>query len=92
MEKFTKGPWFSKEGDRFSKEVLITSSERDDNSIVPICEMDVYFDGIIGDEQPANASLIAAAPEMYEFIKSIQLGSVADEIKREELLAKARGE
>lgn len=68
-EKFTKGPWLSVDGDRFSKEVIITTDERTESEIVPICEMDIYYDGIIGKEQQANAYLIAAAPDMYKEIK-----------------------
>lgn len=36
-----------------------------------------------------DANLIALAPEMYEFIKSLQL-STLDDLKRDELLAKVR--
>ncbi len=42
-------------------------------------------------ESLANTHLISAAPKMYEFIASLQL-SVADEVRRDELLAQARGE
>ncbi len=69
MEKFTKGEWFSKDGDGFSKEVIITTDDREDCFIIPICEMDMFFDGDVGVEQAANAALIAAAPEMYGDIK-----------------------
>ncbi len=44
-----------------------------------------------GDNAKANAHLIAAAPEMYEFLESLQL-DVSNDYKRDELLAKARGE
>ena len=43
------------------------------------------------EESLANAHLIKAAPKMYKFIESLQL-SVADSIKRDELLKEARGE
>lgn len=49
----------------------------------------------IWDQRPwvsnANAHLIAAAPDMYTFIESLQL-SVSDDVRRDDLLAKARGE
>ena len=63
--KFTTGPWVVVEGDNFSKDIEITTSERLQTSRGSICEMDIYFTGSIGDEQKANAYLIAAAPEMY---------------------------
>lgn len=43
-------------------------------------------------ERTADWFLMTASPEMYEFIESIQLDSAADEIRRDRLLAKARGE
>lgn len=62
--KHTPGPWMLTEGDRFDKEMVITTQHRLDESIGCICEMDVYFTGQIGIEQEANARLIAAAPEL----------------------------
>lgn len=56
---------------------------------------DLYFMGNravheFGVNAKHNANLIAAAPEMYEFLKSLQL-DVSGEIRRDEILAKARG-
>jgi hypothetical protein len=94
-EKFTPAPWIYQDGDNFEKDTVITTESRIDSCIVPICEMDVYFDGDLGAEQEANAALIAAAPEMYNLLmqmhKAGRLG--LDVHKRiEKLLAKARGE
>ena len=102
-ERFTKGEWLAKDGDGFSKEVIITTDDREDCFIIPICEMDMFFDGDIGVEQAANANLIAAAPEMYAMLKQVSElvdmdgGSAIDWIIENtfdirELLAKARGE
>lgn len=97
MEKFTKGPWVFVDGDNFEKEAVVTTDDRIEGCVIPICEMDVYFDGEVGIEQAANVCLIACAPEMYEMLSqlSAQLtdinahGAVND---IEKLLAKARGE
>ena len=79
MEKFTKGRWEARVCDAPTKTALVYISNRGgiDISGAPDC---------IG-----NAYLMAAAPDMYEFIKSLQL-DCADDIKRNGLLAKARGE
>lgn len=63
-------------------------------------DMQVTFFGVVisgvyhqigsGNENMANAHLIAAAPEMYEFLESLQL-DVTNDYKRDEILAKARG-
>lgn len=66
MSKHTKGPWVIFEGGITDKEIVITTQERNEAPKVPICEMDVFFDGIVGEEQEANAYLIAAAPELLE--------------------------
>ena len=95
MEKFTKGEWFSKDGDGFSKEVIITTDDREDCFIIPICEMDMFFDGDVGVEQAANAALIAAAPEMYNMLKKLQLEGglgIARHREIDRVMEKARGE
>lgn len=61
---FTPGPWVVQDGDRFSMEMVITSQRRIEESMASICEMDVDYDGEHGEEQHANARLIAAAPEL----------------------------
>ena len=69
--KHTPGPWMLTEGNRFDKEMVITTQYRLDASIGCICEMDVYFTGLIGIEQEANARLIAAAPELLEALQNM---------------------
>jgi hypothetical protein len=73
--KHTPGPWVVQDGDRFSMEMVITSQRRIEESMAPICEMDVDYDGEHGEEQHANAKLIAAAPELLEAL--IALHAVA---------------
>lgn len=99
-EKFTPAPWIYMDGDSFEKDTVITTESRIDSCIVPICEMDVYFDGDLGAEQEANAALIAAAPEMYSMLDEISdglldaggSGNYALAKRIEQLLAKARGD
>lgn len=76
--KFTEGDWY------LALDDFIWSGS------TKICK--VYCDGVfLNRGAKANARLIESAPEMYTFIESLQL-SVGDDMKREELLAKARGE
>lgn len=81
MENFTKGPW----------RVSLCGTKR-----IPIIQRGMSGGFYVADDDyeraMADAYLTGAAPEMYEFIKSIQLDSVEDEIKRDQLLARARGE
>lgn len=66
--KFTKGEWQLEEAD-FDGEFLLTTQQRMDNSQVEILTIDTSYLGDIGQEQKANAHLIAAAPEMYDEIE-----------------------
>ena len=89
MMSITKGPWFTVEGKTFAcvkTENNIVMSETGKIAYVFSGEETPY-----SEKRMANAHLIAAAPEMYEFIANLQL-DVADDIIRDELLAKARGE
>ena len=93
--KFTKGEWIFCDGDSHSKEVCITTEEREESLTVPICEMDIRFSGDIGLEQVANMHLIAAAPAMYEMLARCARELAKNGYETEtvhELLAKARGE
>jgi hypothetical protein len=95
--KFTPAPWQFADGDSFEKEAVVTTSSRIDNNTIPICEMDVYFDGDVGIEQTANVCLIACAPEMYAMLENVLMTladiNAYDEVNKiEALLAKARGE
>lgn len=77
--KFTKGPWKLSE----NRDSYLIASE---NTGFSIC-----YTTLSEDVDKYNAHLIAAAPEMYEFLGSLQL-DVANDCKRDEILAKARGE
>ena len=79
--KFTKGPWVA----RGKTPSRIYGMQRKDKEVI------VAATGSVINEAGANAHLIAAAPEMYEFLESLQL-DVTNDYKRDEILAKARGE
>ncbi|CAM0047153.1 hypothetical protein VPHK435_0080 [Vibrio phage K435] len=79
--KFTKGPWVA----RGKTPSRIYGMQRKDKEVI------VAATGSVINEAGANAHLIAAAPEMYEFLESLQL-DVDNDYKRDEILAKARGE
>lgn len=81
--KFTKGDWsINYTGPHWNNKDLANIEINFGSDGECICDT-VY--------EEADAHLIAVAPEMYDFIESLQL-SVSDEIKRDELLSKARGE
>ncbi len=96
--KFTKGPWVV-----YDEAVSVSfygtecrpGVESDAGEVIIVFGSDKYdCSGVHGETQDqvkANAHLIAAAPEMYEFIKSLQL-DVSKEAEAEDLLARARGE
>jgi len=101
MEKFTKGPWKVCENSAGSIEVYIGDSFtniRHDEYLCIGVSTDTDTDNRDCTNNPkakANAHLIAAAPEMYEFIKSLlefDMLNDSDTIEVEALLAKARGE
>lgn len=80
--KFTKGEW----------EVEIGCSQAfvaTENKFIHESNIDIATGN--RNERIANVHLIAAAPEMYEFLESLQL-DVTNDYKRDEILAKARGE
>lgn len=82
---FTKGPWT----------VYISPVELNQGYISVECNSGVIYGEPMYKssevEDTANAYLMAAAPEMYEFLESLQL-DVSNDYKRDEILAKARGE
>jgi hypothetical protein len=93
-EKFTKGPWaVTKNYVGFEIVFSIDGSPSPCRGEEYLCLSSVSrsFEGeciLKGDTAKANAHLIAAAPAMYEFIKTYMGGHP----EAEELLAKARGE
>ncbi|APC46574.1 hypothetical protein [Alteromonas phage PB15] len=100
--KFTKGPWYVYNNDVYLEIVS------DKGAICDTCMSGHEFDGgdcLEGKSAKANAHLIAAAPEMYAMLQSIddlfglldehthpniELDCQQHEIRK--LLAKARGE
>jgi hypothetical protein len=92
--KFTKGPWVAFQNEVGSWEVNCRASEDDvvGRYSPTICSTwDVTYTDLNNKLQEPNAYLIAAAPDMYEFLESLQL-DVTNDYKRDELLARARGE
>lgn len=101
--KFTPGPWRIICDSKFCmKDIFITSKKRENESKVPICELDIYFDEPMFTEANANANLIAAAPNLYKALEEI-VKEGQDFEKRtktciswlngaKEVLEKARGE
>jgi hypothetical protein len=71
MSKHTPGPWVLIQGDRTTKEMVITTESRIEAPAVSICELDTDFIGVIGEEQEANACLISAAPDLLEALEMI---------------------
>lgn len=64
MSGHTPAPWLIHDEYHGSLDIAITTQKRIDANLRDICEMDIHFGGEHGDEQRANAILIAAAPEL----------------------------
>ena len=96
----TPGKWVAQEVQEGHFRIYEQAGLEDTKRVVrEIAEVDHHRDGHEGFRAvttPANAYLIAAAPEMYEFIESIEndLGLLPDFMveMREKVLKKARGE
>lgn len=94
MSKFTPGPWECVGTD------IRQSKESPQGYMYDIAEVGSTYSGHDGlpeqSEAEANAYLIAAAPEMYDFIETLENddGKIPDWLweKRNQVLAKARGE
>ena len=89
-EQFTKGPWKNKDNYVFSP----LFDEDDDSMCMSIA---VACAGVA--DATANANLIAAAPDMYEALETIErvagIGMMEDDparVKARDALRKARGE
>lgn len=61
--KHTPGPWVSTY-DEFDDEMHISTQDRVDSHTIAIASVGVGYCGPIESEQQANASLIAAAPDL----------------------------
>ena len=65
----TPGPWIE---DKYQEDVIeITTEARRRKSQVEIAAVVVGFDGKIGKEQPANAKLLLAAPDLLAALKGM---------------------
>ena len=93
----TPGPWIGAGpsfGDPFPRYTtsIVTEREHDDEGIVDICELPFHHRD---DENEANARLIAAAPDMLEFLQALnRIGGLGLDVHRQldALIAKATGE
>jgi hypothetical protein len=93
----TPGPWIGAGpsfGDPFPRYTtsIVTEREHDDEGIVDICELPFHHRD---DENEANARLIAAAPDMLEFLQALnRIGGLGLDVHRQldALIDKATGE
>lgn len=92
--KFTPGPWFH--GDKHPHEEIRYVESAPGLQDIATLYLHVYLHD---DEQKANAQLIAAAPDLYdfaaEFVEAWEIGMGGDSSllkKARAALAKARGE
>ena len=69
MTNYTEDRWIIREGDFTEAEFVITTEGREDNGVVPICEINCDFEGKVGIEQKANVKLLRAAPELLQALK-----------------------
>lgn len=68
--KWTKGPWSF---DPINTELVIQENSDPYTYVAEIWYDDPEFDGVSIDERKANASLIIAAPDMYEALEKVAL-------------------
>jgi len=101
MEKFTKGEWNIMPIEHDKEYVRIRGASLGGRfKICNVIDLKVHHDEskwcqYERFESMANAHLIAAAPEIYEFIKSLlefDMLNDSDTIEAKALLSKARGE
>ena len=94
-EKFTKGPWKAKYDSQLQALIEIYNTE--DRIMVAVLPDRGTIEAM--SEIEANANLIAAAPDMYEALETIErvagIGMMEDDparVKARDALRKARGE
>ena len=94
-EKFTKGPWTATYDSQLQAAIEIYNTE--DRIIVAVLPDRGTIEAM--SEIEANANLIAAAPDMYEALETIErvagIGMMEDDparVKARDALRKARGE
>lgn len=87
---FTKGPWFV-EIRKDEDGPMVMANHRGPGSLFCVCQPNYWADNAM-----ADAHLIGAAPELYDFIATLENddGAIPAWLweKRNALLAKARGE
>lgn len=87
--KFTKGPWSIDVSQINNAPHCLVGYCNKDGELFEICGVyGVYSHEVECEQSTANAHLIEAAPDMYEFIETYMAGHP----EAEKLLAKARGE
>lgn len=69
--KHTPGPWLAQDGDHFEADCVIITQARLEESKGPIAQLDTDFNEPVGEEQRANARLIAAAPELLGALQAV---------------------
>lgn len=79
MTNFTKGEWTIQSLPHdydFRKGYAYCIRDKRNCALAEVGHIDAIFDG---EETEANASLIAAAPDMYEALKATRISLMADE-------------
>lgn len=84
----TLEPWIASQGSFGQMEMIVTTEDREARGVIPICEMDVHFDGPCGVEQQANARRIVACVNALagyptEFLENLSMlgETITDRVK-----------
>jgi hypothetical protein len=76
--KPTATPWIAVDGSR--QDIEITTQERINNCVVPICELGLNYTGAIGDEQRANVSFIVRAVNAHHDLVEALKGALVHDL------------